>query len=154
MVRVLECFLQVPYPGRSSSTVPPTNSGDCLTHACLGVLTARTTPTAQAGRKSWYVSATRGKKRSRGPELPRKIREQLVPFPPSLFFEKGNLTRCMAVSVLDCLCNNAISSATERAKTTTIALRKASTDSLTSWKLTPNTDTSSARCFTAASSCS
>ena len=28
---------------------------------CLGILTARMTPTAQTGRKSWYMSASRGK---------------------------------------------------------------------------------------------
>ena len=76
-------------------------------------------------------------------------RSSRQPFPP-MFFEKGNFTRCMAVSVLDCLCNNAIPFASERAETTTIALCKASTDSLTSRKLTPNTDFSTACCFTAA----
>ena len=34
---------------------------------CLGVLTARMTPTAQAGRKSWYVSASRGMRRKNAP---------------------------------------------------------------------------------------
>ena len=40
---------------------------------------------------------------------------------------------------LGLVCNNAIPFASERAETTTIALCKASTDSLTSWKMTPNT---------------
>ena len=40
---------------------------------------------------------------------------------------------------MDCLRNNAISSASEHAETTTIALYKASADSPTSWKMTPNT---------------
>ena len=39
---------------------------------------------------------------------------------------------------LGLVCNNAIPFASERAETTTIALCKASTDSLTSWKMTPN----------------
>ena len=34
---------------------------------CLGVLTARMTPTAQAGRKSWYESAPRGRRRKNAP---------------------------------------------------------------------------------------
>ena len=37
------------------------------TQRCLGVLTARMTPTAQAGRKSWYVSASRGMRRKNAP---------------------------------------------------------------------------------------
>ena len=43
---------------------------------------------------------------------------------------------------LGLVCNSAIPSAWERAKTTTVALCKASTDPLKSWKMTPNTDTS------------
>ena len=43
---------------------------------------------------------------------------------------------------LGLVCNSAIPPASERAKTTTIALCKASTDPLKSWKMTPNTDTS------------
>ena len=66
---------------------------------------------------------------------------------------RATMTRCMAVLVLDFLCNNAIPSASERAETTSIALCKASTD-YTSWKLTWNTDLSSPRCFTEASKCS
>ena len=85
MVRKPSVLFTPPYPGRSRSTVPPTNSGDWIImsnssgkrimtttrQCCLGVLTARMTPTAQAGWKSWYVSAPRGReggKRNKGEE--------------------------------------------------------------------------------------
>ena len=65
--------------------VPPTNSGDwtimsnssskriitTTRQCCLGVMTARMTPTAQADQKSWYVSASQGReggKRDKGEE--------------------------------------------------------------------------------------
>ena len=112
-------------------------------------------PNRTGSRKSWCRQFLDGGQRSRGPELQRKIRDHLVNlFPPSTFFWEGHLTCCMAVSVLNCLCNNAIPSASERSQTTTIALCKAATDWLKFWKLTPKPDFSSARWFTAASSCS
>ena len=113
--KTFSAFSSSPCSGRSLSTVLPTNSDNWIIMSnssgkriitttrqyCLAVLTAHMTPTAQARRKSWYVSASRGQivfaKARTSKENSRLSRQ---PFPP-MFFEKGNLTRYMAVSVLD-----------------------------------------------------
>ena len=112
----VSAFSTSPYPGRSSNTVPPTNLGGwiimsnssgkrimtTIRHCSLGELTARMTPTEQARRKSWYVSASRGRIAFAKAGTPKEnSRTSRLSFTSISVSEKGNLTCCMAVSVLD-----------------------------------------------------
>ena len=90
-----QCHQRTPLTGSLMSNSSGKRIMTTTRQYCLGVLTAHMTPTAQAGRKSWYVSASRGKRafaRARTPKENFRTTRLPLFLPPSQFFEKGNLS--------------------------------------------------------------
>ena len=115
--RQRQCHQRTPVTGSLMSNSSAKRIMTTIRHCNLGVLTSRMTPTEQAGRKSWYVSSVREGKNSKG-------KFENIWFTFSL--HPSSLRRATTVLhggfSLGLVCKSAIPSASERAKTTTIAL--------------------------------